>query len=58
MAVFLTNPFFMGAAAAMERVLSREHIMTLSSTHARPCAERDLLRRWDARRYAASCHAG
>ena len=30
-----TNPFFMEAAAAMERVLSREgYIMTLSSTHA------------------------
>ena len=44
-AVFdLTNPFFMEAAAAMERVLSREgYIMTLSSTHASVREERDLL---------------
>ena len=44
-AVFdLTNPFFMEAAAAMERVLSREgYIMTLSSTHASVQEERDLL---------------
>lgn len=44
-AVFdLTNPFFMEAAAAMERVLSREgYIMTLSSTHACVREERDLL---------------
>lgn len=44
-AVFdLTNPFFMEAAAAMERVLSREgYIMTLSSTHASVQGERDLL---------------
>ena len=40
----LTNPFFMEAAAAMERVLSREgYIMTLSSTHASVQEERDLL---------------
>lgn len=44
-AVFdLTNPFFMEAAAAMERVLAREgYIMTLSSTHASVREERDLL---------------
>ena len=44
-AVFdLTNPFFMEAAGAMERVLSREgYIMTLSSTHASVREERELL---------------